>query len=767
MNLDLEMLDLAVEKAIRPFLIDQGNLKDVKSEGYVRATVLPKAKTALQRDAIEKNAAKSIQLAIDASANLLSQFEKQYAINFVKSVNQDELRDHLIDLLFGIDGLNDRILNFAHWSKVKDIEGGKKSGIQLTVIGYLLGFSNPESFAFCKPNIYKAACTALLPDQSIPLKDAERLVHTAEFYSSALGLFKNRYQLPFTDLLDVHTAFYIMKSPVPGMPGWDELIKPIHPLQVHHDLNVILFGPPGTGKTYDTIRRAVDICDEHVSSDRAATTARYQQLRKDNRIGFVTFHQSYGYEDFIEGIRPVLEEGDRSESVDSSSDDRKSMSGIQYECRAGILKTMCTLAGIRSVKQAHHEEIDLSNAKIWKMSLGDTQIADEAAIYDECIENNYILLGYGRGLDFSGCKSKNDIIEKLKTDDPEILPTDYHVQSINAFQQQMAVGDLVVVSDGLLKFRAIARVTGPYRFLADRSSYQQMRPVEWLVVFDESLPRETINEKKNFSQMTLYRLRKQDLKLSALKELIVSKPKGPRNHVLIIDEINRGNIAKILGELITLLEPDKRLKAENELKVTLPYSGEEFGVPSNLYIIGTMNTADRSIAFLDVALRRRFQFIEMMPDPGLIRTLSETNGVIDGINVPLVLQTINDRIELLYDRDHQIGHSFFLRVTSLTELSQVFLGKVIPLLQEYFYGDWSKVCLILGCPFDESGKTSNKNAFPIVSTRLLSPGKLFGSFSDLIEEKVCCEINRKFASPSSAAELRPFFEGLLGTVEAN
>src|SRR5262249_18364946 len=153
------------------------------------------------------------------------------------------------------------------------------------------------------------------------------------------------------------------------------------------------------------------------------------------------------------------------------------------------------------------------------------------------------------------------------------------------------------------KFRAIGKITGDYVFDAQRETYPQTRAAEWLFTAEDSLPRERIYQRV-FSQPTIYKLKRNKIKFDALRQLLSAEPDGiPLNHVLVIDEINRGNIAKVMGELITLLEPDKRLGARNELRVTLPYSGQSFGVPTNLYLIGTMNTADRSIAFLDAALR--------------------------------------------------------------------------------------------------------------------------------------------------------------------
>ena len=214
-------------------------------------------------------------------------------------------------------------------------------------------------------------------------------------------------------------------------------------------------------------------------------------------------------------------------------------------------------------------------------------------------------------------------------------------------------------------------------------------------------------------------------------------------YAIFIDEINRGNISKIFGELITLIEPSKRLGADDEIMVELPYSKEKFGVPSNLYIIGTMNTADRSIALMDTALRRRFEFVEMMPE---YDTLNET--IIEGINVREMLKTINERIEYLYDRDHTIGHAYFINVSDLKTLANVFKNKILPLLQEYFYDDWEKIRLVLG----DSQKDENLQLVKI--KRNMAAEKLFRGKIDYIDDKILYEINSEaFNNPQSYIEI--------------
>ena len=196
---------------------------------------------------------------------------------------------------------------------------------------------------------------------------------------------------------------------------------------------------------------------------------------------------------------------------------------------------------------------------------------------------------------------------------------------------------------------------------------------------------------------TIYKLSPENLRKDRLVRYTgqAEESLGPQPHVLVIDEINRGNVSKIFGEAITLVEEDKRAGARNEISVTLPFSNstdKPFTLPSNLYILGTMNTADRSIALLDTALRRRFDFEELAPKPELLKEAAETSG----IDMPAVLKAMNARLEWLLSRDHLIGHAWLIDARSKVDVDRIMRNKIIPMLAEYFHEDWNKVRAVLG-----------------------------------------------------------------------
>lgn len=466
----------------------------------------------------------------------------------------------------------------------------------------------------------------------------------------------------------------------------------------HSVTNLILYGPPGTGKTYATAAEAVRLCDgEPTTGDPAAVRLRYDELVRTGQIRFVTFHQSYAYEDFVEGLRPTTGE----------TEDGSPSAGFRLVPKPGIFREIATLAE-QARKAAAGERrgpvIDLAGRRFWKMALGAKDA--EEHVYQGAVAGGYVALGWGGDIDFSDPRFAE--IEAVRQAWVAHYPDDTtpsHISQPWTFRNAMRVGDIVIIPYGNTAFRAVAEITGDYYFeLGEDGTYNHRRTVRWLHVENEPLPLDTIVE-GNFTMRTLYELPRHRIRVESLQRLIggpapVAGPARPDQFVLIIDEINRANVSKVFGELITLLEPDKRLGQDNALTVTLPYSGDTFGVPDNLHVIGTMNTADRSIALLDTALRRRFAFRELAPQPELLRS------DVDGIDLAAVLGVLNARIEYLVDREHRIGHAFFLNCRTRTDIDAVMRDRVIPLLAEYFFEDWERIRLVLG-----EGETGDRGAF--------------------------------------------------------
>ena len=378
-------------------------------------------------------------------------------------------------------------------------------------------------------------------------------------------------------------------------------------------LNQILFGAPGTGKTYHTKKMAVEIINGKKAQDRSREeiNKEYEELIEAGQIVFTTFHQSLSYEDFIEGIKP--------ETIDGN---------VTYEVKEGIFKSIC--------KKAFSKEITSDNFEVVYQKLLDE--------IDNSVDNKLVLETLVHAKEFTIYKnSKNNIR--------------FHSNTEKAYE--------AVIKKEVLK-----------HYLKTGEA------LDW-APYTKSVANYII-EKYNYIQ----------------NEVIEPNP-----HVLIIDEINRGNVSAIFGELITLLEEDKREGNPEHTEVKLPYSGDNFSVPNNVYIIGTMNTADRSVEALDTALRRRFSFVEMQPDPKIL-----SDEKYKDVDLSKLLETINKRIEVLIDKDHQIGHSYFIGIQDIDGLRRTFKDKIIPLLEEYFYGDFGKIGLVLGGAFIES--VENEIAFP-------------------------------------------------------
>lgn len=479
-------------------------------------------------------------------------------------------------------------------------------------------------------------------------------------------------------------------------------------------LNTILYGPPGTGKTYHTVIYAVAIIENKELSavekeDYAEVLERYNEYKAQGRIEFTTFHQSYGYEEFIEGIRPTITPDD----ADGESGD------IQYSVQPGVFKRFCERAE-RPIVVANADYGISDSPNIWKVSLEGT---GDNPTRTECLKNNHIRIGW-------------DDYGKDITDE-----TDFSVSGgrvvLNAFINKMQVGDIVLSCYSASTIDAIGVVTGEYEWHDEYANLKRLRKVNWVV----KDIRENILAINGGTSMTLASVYRLNISLADVYQLIEKYqpkqivPNNVRNdnYVFIIDEINRGNISKIFGELITLIEASKRVGLPEGMTVRLPYSQKLFGVPKNVYIIGTMNTADRSIATIDTALRRRFLFREMLPAPKVLADIS-----VEDLSISELLTRLNMRITVLYDREHTIGHAYFMPLKAsptVETLAEIFTNNIIPLLQEYFYEDYEKIRLVLG----DNKKSNPEEQFIVAKEN--NYAELFGDIEVGLDAGYSYEIN--------------------------
>ncbi len=471
-------------------------------------------------------------------------------------------------------------------------------------------------------------------------------------------------------------------------------------------LNQILYGPPGTGKTYETITAALEILDPEFLEDheenRTQLKQRFDALKGEGRIGFVTFHQSFSYEDFIEGIR--------AQSVEGTAD-------LSYSVEPGLFKLLCERAAV--TPESRVQTGISASPRIWKISIDGTGVSPKR---EWCMEHNEARIGWGFTGDLRTADLEN--VSEIGSNDRSTLAT---------FSYEMAEGDIVLCIHSATEVGAVGVVTGTYRYedqvIPALGDYRHVLPVRWLLR-NITFPILDLNGQTRFTQKTVYEMSRftwpeLEQALRAAGHSIgtaVERSPGPQHkpYLLIIDEINRGNISRIFGELITLIEPSKRAGAPEALSVHLPYSKKPFSVPNNLYLIGTMNTADRSLASMDIALRRRFVFREMPPAPELLANI----GPIEGISPEALLRAINLRIEALLDRDHCLGHAYFMPLKgdpTLQRLAVIFREQVIPLLQEYFFDDWQRIQWVL----NDHRKPRKAHRFVVNSTTDVS--SLFGS----------------------------------------
>lgn len=438
-----------------------------------------------------------------------------------------------------------------------------------------------------------------------------------------------------------------------------------------HTLNQILYGPPGTGKTHNSVNHALAIIynrdvNELIAEQKENPVKRveaknqFDELLRKGQIQFVTFHQSYSYEDFVEGIKSFV----------------NSEGQVEYRIQDGIFKKLCLEATKSSNKYVIIEGV---KKELTKELFEEFYYDLSEALPDQAEKSSTVKLKTKEGYEFQLFKNSNNSIV------------------VKAGEKQ---------TPSSVSFNELEKV-----------------------LFEDKAP-----VYKSYEAIIINKI------LDGKGYVNETSENEKKPYVLIIDEINRGNISKIFGELITLIEDSKRIGNPEELKVKLPYSGvndkASFGVPQNLYIIGTMNSADRSIALIDTALRRRFTFIEYSADYSLL-----SNNV-EGINIQELLKAINSRIEILLDKDHKIGHAYLINIKSKNQLCDAFRNKIVPLLEEYFYGDYEKIQLVFG---DNPEFNKNKESRVITNNQSSDQRQLFGKEIDGFEEKIIYQVNDKIS----------------------
>nr|WP_314830013.1 AAA family ATPase [uncultured Prevotella sp.] len=583
--------------------------------------------------------------------------------------------------------LNERLAAFKSEIKALCPSKWKNTANDERTASGLLTCVYPETYTFYKDEIYQNICDYFGYTSRKPGKKYEHFMELVNGFVKSYG--EDIQQIMLNEIkgfknkplnLAVQTLFWCMKDYMKeeldkkmttetnnsSKGTWYDDVVRIW----ERRKNIVLYGAPGTGKTYDVPELAVRLCEPSFMAAepiREEIVSRYNQLKTEKRIAFTTFHQSLDYEDWIEGLRPVVNEN----------------SQVTYEIESGIFKKLCEEAERPVVKD---KQVGISdNAVVWKVSLAGTGDND---VRRECMENNHIRIGW-------------DGYGPVISDE-----TDWSVyngegkQILDAYINKMKIGDIVMSCYSSQTIDAIGVVAGEYEFEDKFPNYKRVRRVNWLVKnINENIVE--MNDGKTMVESSVYRLNSITLNdVKSILEKYDTSSKMEENdkaYVMVIDELNRGNVSKVFGELITLLEADKRKGRINAESVVLPYSKKAFHIPNNVYLIATMNTADRSLGSLDYAIRRRFAFIAEKPfgldvegfDEDLFEKVSRLfvknfdEYKESGWDQTMKLEPADTLSDEYKPEDVWIGHSYFLMQDEEDNTSNRLLYEIIPLLEEY------------------------------------------------------------------------------------
>ena len=642
-------------------------------------------------DLLDRSEGKDVLAVFDGlrGENVIDNPRTDSVIKYLVENEADKTRvccQHLIDESVP---LNDRLAAFKAEIKALCPSKWKNTANDERTASALLTCVYPETYTFYKDEIYQNICDYFGYTSRKAGKKYEHFMELVNGFVKSYG--EEIQQIMLNEIkgfknkplnLAVQTLFWCMKDYMKeelknkmttetnnsSKETWyDDVVR-----TWERRKNVVLYGAPGTGKTYDVPELAVRLCDpSFMAADpsREEIVSRYNQLKTEKRIAFTTFHQSLDYEDWIEGLRPVVNEN----------------SQVTYKIVSGIFKKLCEEAERPVVKDKQVGIAD--NAVVWKVSLQGTGDND---VRRECMENNHIRIGWD---DYGPVISDETDWSVYNGEGKQIL---------DAYINKMKIGDIVMSCYSSQTIDAIGVVIGDYEFEDKFPNYKRVRRVNWLVKnINENIVE--MNDGKTMTLGTVYRLNSITLdNVKSILEKYDTSSKMEENdkaYVMVIDELNRGNVSKVFGELITLLEADKRKGRINAESVVLPYSKKGFHIPNNVYLIATMNTADRSLGSLDYAIRRRFAFIAEKPfglevegfDEDLFEKVSSLfvknfdEYKESGWDQTMKLEPADTLSEEYKPEDVWIGHSYFLMQDEEGEdnTSNRLLYEIIPLLEEY------------------------------------------------------------------------------------
>ena len=640
-------------------------------------------------DLLDRSEGKDVLAVFDGlrGENVIDNPRTDSVIKYLVENEADKTRvccQHLIDESVP---LNERLAAFKSEIKALCPSKWKNTANDERTASALLTCVYPETYTFYKDEIYKNICDYFGYTSRKAGKKYEHFLELINGFVKSYG--EEIQQIMLNEIkgfknkplnLAVQTLFWCMKDYMKEelknkmTTETNNSSKGVWYDDVVHTWerrkNIVLYGAPGTGKTYDVPELAVRLCDPSFMAaepSREEIVSRYNQLKTEKRIAFTTFHQSLDYEDWIEGLRPVVNEN----------------SQVTYEIESGIFKKLCEEAERPVVKD---KQVGISdNAVVWKVSLAGTGDND---VRRECMENNHIRIGW-------------DGYGPVISDE-----TDWSVyngegkQILDAYINKMKIGDIVMSCYSSQTIDAIGVVVSDYEFEDKFPNYKRVRRVNWLVKnINENIVE--MNDGKTMTLGTVYRLNSITLdNVKSILEKYDTSSKMEENdkaYVMVIDELNRGNVSKVFGELITLLEADKRKGRINAESVVLPYSKKAFHIPNNVYLIATMNTADRSLGSLDYAIRRRFAFIAEKPfglevegfDEDLFEKVSRLfvknfdEYKESGWDPTMKLEPADMLSDEYKPEDVWIGHSYFLMQDEEDNTSNRLLYEIIPLLEEY------------------------------------------------------------------------------------